>query len=186
MGEKSFGVPLQGEAVAPPDHARWPPRFHGGGARPSRSVDIVGAVPHLHSRRGRSAAQVQGVPLRLPHRRPGVETHRLIRSKTCCQQVRTRRGIMCAHREPAYVAEPWSCGQGPGGCGCEPGSCRRLRESEQAQDRAILLPLYHQMREVDQERVAAAVRGGCVGRRVRRPEQGEQDESVRISSQSGA
>ena len=74
--------------------------------------------------------------------------------------IATRRGVMCAHREPAYRLEPWSCGQGPGGCGCEPGSCRRLRESEQAQDRAILLPLYHQMRGVDQERVAAAVRGG--------------------------
>jgi len=76
--------------------------------------------------------------------------------------IATRRGIMCAHREPAYVREPWSCSEGPGPCGCAPGSCRRLRQSEVAQDRAILLPLYHQMSVTDQERVAAALRAACV------------------------
>ena len=25
--------------------------------------------------------------------------------------VATRRGVMCAHREPAYQTEPWSCGE---------------------------------------------------------------------------
>jgi dTDP-4-amino-4,6-dideoxygalactose transaminase len=75
--------------------------------------------------------------------------------------IATRRGIMCAHREPAYRAEPWSCGAGPGACGCAPGSCRRLQHSEQAQDRSILLPLFHQMTERDQDRVAAALREAC-------------------------
>jgi perosamine synthetase len=75
--------------------------------------------------------------------------------------IATRRGIMCAHREPAYGREPWSCGQGPGQCGCEPGSCRRLRESEQAQDRAILLPLFHEMNGADQERIASALQTAC-------------------------
>ncbi len=75
--------------------------------------------------------------------------------------IATRRGIMCAHREPVYRREPWSCGQGPGGCGCEPGSCQCLRESEEAQERAILLPLYHQMSGADQERVATALQAAC-------------------------
>ncbi|HRS27272.1 MAG TPA: aminotransferase DegT, partial [Phycisphaerae bacterium] len=44
-----------------------------------------------------------------------------------------------------------------GPCGCEPGRCRRLAESELAQDTAILLPLYHHMTEADQDRVCAAL-----------------------------
>ena len=67
----------------------------------------------------------------------------------------TRRGIMCAHLEPAYQIEPWSGG-------CETGNCDsygalvpsgtlreryRLRESELAQEQSILLPLFHQMAE---------------------------------------
>jgi len=38
------------------------------------------------------------------------------------------------------------------------GTCRRLVQSEQAQDHCILLPLYQQMTEVDQDRVVAALR----------------------------
>ena len=59
--------------------------------------------------------------------------------------VSTRRGVMNAHRERAYA-------QGP---------CRvsgDLRRSEQAQDTALILPLYHQMTESDQDRVVAALR----------------------------
>jgi len=67
--------------------------------------------------------------------------------------IATRRGIMCAHREPAYRNQPWSCGEGPGPCGCKPGSCRRLPESESAQSRNILLPLFHQFTEQQQDRV---------------------------------
>ncbi len=75
--------------------------------------------------------------------------------------IATRRGIMCAHREPAYALEPWSCGAGPGACQCAAGTCQRLQESEHAQDRSILLPLFHQMTEGDQDRVAAALREVC-------------------------
>jgi dTDP-4-amino-4,6-dideoxygalactose transaminase len=67
--------------------------------------------------------------------------------------VSTRRGIMCAHREPAYQIEPWSCGTVRAECPCEPGRCDRLRESELAQDQAILLPLFHQMTEQEQDYV---------------------------------
>ena len=59
--------------------------------------------------------------------------------------VSTRRGVMNAHRERAYADAP----------------CRipaPLVRSEQAQDRAMLLPLYHQMTETDQDRVVEALR----------------------------
>jgi dTDP-4-amino-4,6-dideoxygalactose transaminase len=56
--------------------------------------------------------------------------------------VSTRRGIMCAHREPAY--SDVAC---------------RLPHSEQAQDHCVLLPLYPDMTDADQERVAIALAG---------------------------
>lgn len=59
--------------------------------------------------------------------------------------ISTRRGIMCAHREPAYRQQPWSA----------PGS---LMMSEQAQDTAIILPLYHDLSPADQEYVAEQLR----------------------------
>ncbi len=71
--------------------------------------------------------------------------------------VATRRGVMCAHREPAYANESWSCGIGPGPCGCLPSTCRRLGESERAQDQCIILPLFHQMTEFDQDRVVTTL-----------------------------
>lgn len=75
--------------------------------------------------------------------------------------VATRRGVMNAHREAAYPLGTWSCGAGPGPCGCASGSCARLPESERAQDRVILLPLYHDLTEADQDRVVAALADAC-------------------------
>jgi perosamine synthetase len=72
--------------------------------------------------------------------------------------VSTRRGIMCSHREPVYAREPWACGLGPGPCGCPAGQCQRLTESEMAQDRTIVLPLYHQLTESEQDRVVEVLR----------------------------
>jgi perosamine synthetase len=69
-------------------------------------------------------------------------------------RVSTRHGIMCAHREPAYRQGLWSCGAGPGKCRCSPGTCARLSESEKAQDHTIILPLFHEMTEEDQDNVA--------------------------------
>jgi perosamine synthetase len=65
----------------------------------------------------------------------------------------TRRGIMCAHREPAYSQEAWSCGIERDSCNCAGGSCDRLVESEKAQDNAILIPLFHHMSEQEQDTV---------------------------------
>lgn len=67
--------------------------------------------------------------------------------------ISTRRGIMCAHREPAYQQEVWSCGMLKKDCDCDSGRCQRLIESEKAQEQAIILPLFHQMTELEQERV---------------------------------
>jgi dTDP-4-amino-4,6-dideoxygalactose transaminase len=86
---------------------------------------------------------------------------RLVMQAMLDQGIATRRGVMCAHREPAYAQQAWSCGQGPGPCGCAPGSCKRLVESERAQDRTIILPLFHEMTLDAQERVAAALRQAC-------------------------
>ena len=66
------------------------------------------------------------------------------------QGIATRRGIMCSHREPPYAdARPH----------------HDLRQSELAQDRAILLPLYAQMTEDEQVTVAKALRGALHGAR---------------------
>lgn len=75
--------------------------------------------------------------------------------------ISTRRGIMCAHREPAYSQEAWSCGVGPKTCDCPPGTCVRLRQSEKAQDSCILLPLFHQLTEVEQDYVINTLRKAC-------------------------
>lgn len=63
--------------------------------------------------------------------------------------VSTRRGIMCVHREPAYPGQSWS--SGPGGLG----------ESERAQDRCVLLPLFHDLTAEQQEQVAMALAEAC-------------------------
>ncbi|MCX5829570.1 MAG: DegT/DnrJ/EryC1/StrS family aminotransferase [Deltaproteobacteria bacterium] len=76
--------------------------------------------------------------------------------------IATRRGVMCAHREDSYRHGTWSCGKGPGPCECEPKRCARLVESERAQDRCIILPLYHQMTEADQLIVVMTLKQSCV------------------------
>jgi dTDP-4-amino-4,6-dideoxygalactose transaminase len=73
----------------------------------------------------------------------------------------TRRGTMCAHREPAYPRGTWSCGLAADDCLCSAWTCARLRESEQAQDRGLTLPLYHDMTEADQERVVSELASAC-------------------------
>ncbi len=70
--------------------------------------------------------------------------------------VSTRRGIMCAHREPAYASPgTWSCGPEP--CPGHPAACARLPESERAQETAIILPLFHEMTGGEQRTVVSAL-----------------------------
>ena len=58
--------------------------------------------------------------------------------------VATRRGVMNVHREGAYPPGTWRAGSG-------------LARGERAQDTAIVLPLYHQLTEDDQDRVVGAL-----------------------------
>jgi len=74
--------------------------------------------------------------------------------------VATRRGVMCAHREIAYVHGTWSCGIAAK-CHCPPWTCARLCESEKAQDEAIILPLFHQMTDAEQDKVVANLQEAC-------------------------
>jgi dTDP-4-amino-4,6-dideoxygalactose transaminase len=65
------------------------------------------------------------------------------------REIATRRGIMCAHREPAYQNQSWR-------------SAGPLSESERAQEQCILLPLYHQLTKEDQELVASSLRAAIL------------------------
>ncbi len=86
---------------------------------------------------------------------------RAVMNELLAAGVSSRRGIMCSHREPAYVRESWSCGTGSGRCECPGGACERLRESEEAQERAIILPLFHEMTDAEQDAVVATLRAAC-------------------------
>lgn len=71
--------------------------------------------------------------------------------------ISTRRGVMNAHREPAYAA---------------PGNARigsYLGRSEYAQDHAIILPLSAQMAEEDVVLVADALKGAMASARILEP-----------------
>ena len=75
--------------------------------------------------------------------------------------IATRRGIMCAHRENAYFKEVWSCASRTQ-CECLPTRCEELRESEAAQDNAIILPLFHEMSDEQQSAVVSALHQAIV------------------------
>ncbi len=71
--------------------------------------------------------------------------------------IATRPGVMTSHREVAYRITPWRCVDGPGACGCAPGTCARLAASEARRDRGLILPTFHAMTEADIARVADAL-----------------------------
>jgi len=119
-------------------------------------ADIPGVIPPSEPPYVRS--NWQSYCVRLPERCDQVK----VMQEMLDLGVSTRRGIMCSHREPAYInGQTWSCGMGPGDCGCPTGGCKALRESEIAQDQSILLPLYHQLTEEEQHRVAQALKTAC-------------------------
>lgn len=76
----------------------------------------------------------------------GIDQQRVMQ-KMLDAGVSTRRGIMCAHREPAYADWP----HGP------------LPNSEDTQDRCVLLPLYNGMTAEQQQQVVRALQDACAG-----------------------
>lgn len=123
-----------------------------------RMPEIIGARRALADRYRQLLAGIEG--LVLPHEPPYARSNwqsYCVRLPSRCDQravmqrmldagVATRRGIMCSHREPAYAdLKPTS----------------PLRESEAAQDRGLILPLYPQMTAGEQERVAAELESAC-------------------------
>jgi dTDP-4-amino-4,6-dideoxygalactose transaminase len=69
---------------------------------------------------------------------------RVIMQRLLDDGVATRRGVMNVHGEAAYPPGSWR----------EVGG---LLQSERAQRSAVMLPLYHQMTDVEQDRVVAAL-----------------------------
>jgi perosamine synthetase len=74
---------------------------------------------------------------------PDRVDQRSIMQKLLDQGIATRRGIMCSHREEPYSNDA---------------PRHELPKSERAQDRSILLPIYAQMTNEDQEQVSDALR----------------------------
>jgi perosamine synthetase len=75
--------------------------------------------------------------------------------------IATRRGVMCAHRETACPPETWSCGARRDKCQCPAGRCDRLKGSEMLQDHGLILPLYQQMTESEQDFVVVTLKEAC-------------------------
>ena len=79
--------------------------------------------------------------------------------------IATRRGIMCAHREPAYAHGNWRCAEGANCPQCRPGQCTALINSERAQDESVILPLFHELSSSDLVRICNAIEGVLHGLR---------------------
>ena len=87
----------------------------------------------------------QSYCVRLP---PGTD-QRAVMQRLLDDGIATRRGVMCAHLEPAYADQPLRF---------------PLPHSEAARDRCILLPLFPQMTAATQVRIVDALRGALAAR----------------------
>ena len=102
----------------------------------------------------------QSYCVRLPE---GTDQRRVMQ-EMLDEGIATRRGIMCAHLELAYSdPERWRCAQKECNHG---GNCPNLAESELAQSQGVLLPLFSQMSENQQDRVTVALRRACSPRKI--------------------
>lgn len=92
----------------------------------------------------------QSFCIRLPE---GVDQRSVMQSMLD-DGVATRRGVMCSHREASYPAETWSCAGKNQACSCiSKEQCEKLKHSEEAQDQTIILPLFPQMLNDEQDYV---------------------------------
>jgi len=99
------------------------------------AAEVPEVAPPVEPNRARTNWQSYAVRL------PDSADQRAVMQGMLDKGVSTRRGIMCIHREKPYA-----------------GSARfPLPASEAAQDRTILLPLYPQMTEAEQDLVVAAL-----------------------------
>jgi dTDP-4-amino-4,6-dideoxygalactose transaminase len=99
----------------------------------ARELDGVGGIEAPHEPEW-ARSNWQSYCVRLPD---GVD-QRGVMQRMLDQGVSTRRGIMCAHREAPYRDLPLP---------------HPLPQSEAAQDRCIIIPLYTQMTEAEQAKV---------------------------------
>jgi dTDP-4-amino-4,6-dideoxygalactose transaminase len=147
-----------------------------------RMTDIQAAIgreqlkrlPGIVSQRRLLAARynelLKGIPgVELPHepqwarsnwqsycvRIPDWCDQRQVMQRMIDKGISVRRGIMCAHKEPAYAGGGWACGLC--GTGAPSMSCGHLRESERAQQQGLILPLFHDLTEAAQVSVAQAL-----------------------------
>lgn len=139
-------------AVARTQLARLPTMIERRRLLADRYAELLSGIPGLDLPEEPAWARSnwQSFCVRLP---PGSDQRQVMEAMLDAG-VATRRGIMCAHREPAYSVEPWLTG--PSG----------LIESEVAQDHCILLPLFHELAAEEQEAVAAALRQACAATAV--------------------
>ncbi len=114
-------------------------------------AQLPGVTPPYEPNWARTNWQTYAV--RLPH----AADQRRIMEAMRGDGIATRRGLMCAHREPAYETEPWSCPGGRPHCGCPPRHCVELAASENLQDHGIMLPMFSEMTEAQQDHVVASL-----------------------------
>ena len=123
----------------------------------SRLAEIVSRRRDLAARYGQALEHVAGItPAAEPEwarsnwqsytvrLEPPLDQRRVMQ-RMLDDGVATRRGVMNAHREPAYPPGSWR-GSGP------------LTTGERLQETTIVLPLYHQMTPDEQDRVVASLK----------------------------
>ena len=123
----------------------------------SRLAEIVSRRRELAARYGQALQHVAGItPATEPEwarsnwqsytvrLEPPLDQRRVMQ-RMLDEGVATRRGVMNAHREPAYPPGSWR-GSGP------------LTTGERLQETTIVLPLYHQMTPDEQDRVVASLK----------------------------
>jgi dTDP-4-amino-4,6-dideoxygalactose transaminase len=137
-------------------------------------------LPDILERRravaGRYAALLAGVPgLRLPQEPDWARTNwqsycvglphgcdqRAVMQTLLEHGIASKRGVMCTHRAPAYAALPGCIPDASRTCQCPPGDCVGLCESERAEDRSLMLPMYPGLSDADQDRVVAVLAIAC-------------------------
>jgi perosamine synthetase len=121
----------------------------------SRYVSLIAEIPGVQPPREPDWARStwQSFCIRLPE----DCDQRQVMQRMLDAGVATRRGVMCAHREPAYLKEDWKCCDRTEACRCAESACECLRYSEQAQDQVIILPLFPQMTFEEQDEVVMAL-----------------------------